>query len=109
MDENSDEGKPVDSIYRWVEFVVETLYHLEGPPLDASLIHQIWTLSSSLTHPGGQLPTTQKTVTIRVLPGAGCICWGVFRCHTCWIREQGMQGGILVGQEYVNTCKHHHN
>src|SRR6266446_123294 len=93
------------SLFSYIDDFSRTL----TTPLDASLIHQIWTLPSSLTHPGGQLPTTQKTVTIRVLPGAGCVCWGVFRCHRCRIRGQGMQGGILVGREYVNTCKHHHN
>ena len=82
------------------------MYDLVGiqTPLGASLIHQIWTLPSSLMSLCGQLPTTKKTVRIRVLPG----CWGkgglgCFRCCGCQIRGWGMQGG---NSGRVGICKH---
>ena len=80
-----------------------------GPPVDARLIPQIWTLPSSFMNPAGDLPTTQKTVRIRVLLEGARVGWEGFS-NAVGARWDGRacRGVILVGQKYVNKCKHHH-
>ena len=79
-----------------------------GPPVDARLIHQIWTLPSSFMNPAGDLPTTQKTVRIRVLLEGARVGWEGFS-NAVGARWDGRacRGGFWLGR-YVNKCKHHH-
>jgi hypothetical protein len=86
--------------------------------LDARILHQNPGIAQNLDTSRWATAHHPKFVTssdiLLWLPGVpgwlGYVCRGrigFFRCRGCRMGGQGMQGGILVGRECVNKCKHY--